>query len=134
MTNKMKKKTIKKVELEKFFDKHKNILLGISLFLLVTTGLVDVKSNFNYILAILSASITYVLFFGMDFEIRSADSFLLTLFKILLRLFVSAFAAWVLINIVFNLESKLAKLIGLVVWLILILLPNIKEDLFKKKA
>lgn len=121
----------KKTSLEDFFRYHPNNLLVLSIFLLVTLSLVGSKLYLSNLLALLSALLTYSILIGMNMRNKDKDTFSLSLFKIIFPLFISAFCAWVILNILPTLKGELEMVIWILIWLILMILPGLKY--FSKK-
>lgn len=123
---------MEKESLEEFFEKNKNILLVLSIFLLVTIELVSNSGYLNNILATLSALISYIMLIGIESQSKEKDSWQLRGFKIILPILVSAFCLWVILNIAITITGEVEKIIWIIIWLILMIIPTIR--FFKKGA
>ncbi len=131
ITNKISSRA-KKQDLEGFFDKHKNTLLVLSIFLLVTLTLVFEKGYLNNVLAILASLITYFMLIGINRKDSDNDTIWLSGFKIVFSIFVSAFCAWIILNVVIGLEGEREKVFWILAWLVLMIVPSFQW--FKKKV
>lgn len=121
-----KTKVIRKTTLEEFFEKHKNTLLVLSIFLLVTITLANSEGYLNYVVSLLSALITYIMLIGINSKNEERDSWQLSAFKIIFPIFISAFAAWIILNIIINLTGSTEKIVWIIIGLLMIIFPSIK--------
>jgi hypothetical protein len=122
----MKEDKVKRVTLEEFFDRHKYTLLVLSIFLIVTITLALNPGKLNNVVALLSALITYVMLIGIHSKDEDRDSWQLVIFKILFPIFISTFAAWIILNIIITLTGSTEKAIWIIIGLIMIIFPSVK--------
>lgn len=116
----------KKITLEKFFNGHKNTLLVLSIFLLVTISLVGKEGYLNNILALLSALITYSILIGIDSKNIYQDSIPLVIFKIVFPIFMVTFCVWVILNVVITLTGEIQRTVWVIFWFVLMIYPGFK--------
>jgi hypothetical protein len=123
----------KKNTLEDYFKKNNYSLIVLSIFLLVTLGLVNGNAYLNNILALLSALMTYFVLIGMNQDKKyKKDSFPLWGFEIVFPVFIVSFCAWVVLNIVITLTGEFAKTVWGIIWLIFMIYPSLKFWIWRK--
>ncbi|MBS3087185.1 hypothetical protein J4226_01180 [Candidatus Pacearchaeota archaeon] len=123
----VKQKNNEKNTLEDFFEKNNYTLIVLSIFLLVTISLVEGEGNLNNVLALLSSLITYFVLIGINRDNNDkGDTFPLWGFEIVFPLFISAFCAWVVLNVVITLTGNLAIITWGLIWFGLMIYPGAK--------
>lgn len=127
-------KNEKKIGLNDFFRQHQYTLLVLSIFLLITVELVGKTGYLNDIMSLLSALMTYFLFMGIDMYLdKDKESIPLMGFTIVFPIFITAFCAWVILNIAINLQGTWGKVIWILIWLGFMIVPAIRFWFKKNK-
>jgi|SRR3989344_771772 len=126
LKKKMKEENVKKTTLEDFFRNHQYALIVLSIFLLVTIELVGKEGYLNNVLALLSSLITYSILIGIKAKDANKDTLSLVSFKIVFPIFISTFCAWVILNVVITLTGEVEKIVWIIVWLVLMVLPSFR--------